>query len=226
MFPPPPPPRYVLPQPPDWVVEVSQKSASICIQAHWYGARGGCASHQSEGVGAMGSSQSGTERAAGLLSRKDAAQFLGMSRSGLRNLDGVQLTPINIGPRGDVFYKREELEGVLVHRLGSQSATAFKHFEDGGTPVELVTEHGIDHVAGLRLYEAWKRLKLVAGCCLFIELPLDITSRPWRATYGFDDTGVPPLWALRAIELVAMTPELRARVDRVTSPAAVDPPDD
>lgn len=152
-----------------------------------------------------------------LITRSEAMQVLGMSRSGLRHLEGGELTPMSRGGRG-VWYLRTEVEAVWTSRMGDESKIAFSLFETGGTPVELVTEHGVDHMLARRLYGAWKSLRELAGCTLILDLPVNVTSRPWLRSYGFGDDGIHPLWALRAIELVAMTPELRARVDRVTQP--------
>lgn len=149
-----------------------------------------------------------------LVNRSAAAVLIGMTRSGLRYLDGVELTPITVGKR--VYYRRRELDAVLYRRLEDGGRKAFRIFEAGGGPVQLVTDHGIDPVSAERLWETWQRLKQAGGRTLVIELPHDIRSTPWCRAHGFDpEEGVPPLWALRAIELVARSPAQRERIDRL-----------
>lgn len=157
----------------------------------------------------------------GLLTRTQAAEFLGMSRSGLRYLEGAELTPVvhGKGKREVVYYDKREVEELLYDKTGDDSRKAFALFEEGGAPVDLVTKYGMHHVLCERLWEAWVRIKEVGGRTVVLELPLNVTTVPWCRTYGFNPgEGPPPLWALRAIELVARTPELRNVIDGMTRP--------
>lgn len=161
----------------------------------------------------------------GLIKRSEAVAFTQMSRSGLRYLEGVELTPVVQGRT--VYYKREELERVMLERSGESSRKAFAIFESGGGPLDVVAKFDMSHVLAERLWEAWLRLKDRTGRTLIIELPFNINTVPWMKTYGFDpEHGLPGLWALRAIELVAMTPTARARIDRMTGLSKSDGEDD
>lgn len=149
-----------------------------------------------------------------LLNRTDAAHFVGMSRTGIRHLEGIELNPVRLGHR--VYYRRAELEELLFRRRQAYGKLAFRTFEAGGGPIDLVAEHDFDHILAERLWEAWLRLKRAQERTLVIELPHGIHTKPWRRAHGFDpEQGVPGLWALRAIELVARSPAQRERIDRM-----------
>lgn len=154
------------------------------------------------------------ESTEGMISRAEAANAFGLSRSGLRRLEGVELSPVAVGRR--VYYRVDELERVLIRRSGDASRAAFRLFEEGAGPVDAVLQHGIDYVHAERMWEGWLRLKKAGGRTLVIEMPNDIKTVPWCKTFGFDpESGVPGLWALRAIEEVARHPAVRARIDRI-----------
>lgn len=144
----------------------------------------------------------------GLVPRTEACKLLDLSRSAVRALDGVQLTPITV--EGTVYYQRGEIDMLLSARSGISAQKAFAVFKKGGGPADAVLEHALPPELAQRLWHLYLRLRQEQSTTLVIELPAPLTSTAWRRAHGYDQ--ITPELVRAALELCAHDANLRERV--------------
>jgi hypothetical protein len=102
-----------------------------------------------------------------LLRRTEAARLLGVSKSTLRRMEGIALTPV-VGPKNVHLFQEEEVRAVVVTRRahvgvqansGDVAADAFALFDDGVDVVDAVIQLRVSPDAIEQLYERWARLR-------------------------------------------------------------------
>jgi hypothetical protein len=153
----------------------------------------------------------------GLVSRTEACKLLDLSRSAVRALDGVQLTPVTVD--GTVYYHRSEIDMLLSVRSGVSAQKAFAVFKKGGGPADAVLEHALPPELAERLWLLYLRLRKQQASTLVIELPAQLTAVAWRRAHGYDQ--ITPELVRAALESCARDPELREQL--LSRCAAGDP---
>ena len=141
-----------------------------------------------------------------LLTRNAACRLLGLSRSAVRSLDGVHLTPITVS--GRICYRRADVDAVLGTRSGASAQQAFAVFARGGGPADVVLEHAMPPDLADRLWDFYLRLRQKQASTLVIELPTQVSAAAWRRAHGYDQ--ITPDLVRTALEAYARDPELRA----------------
>lgn len=136
-----------------------------------------------------------------LFTRGQAAEALGVSLACVKLWERSQ----TIVPRlveGVHVFTRDQIETLRSNRVGKLSAIAFRSFEDGLSPVQVVIRYGIDperiakmHAAYIRMTSSW----VVKGPSGSVEA--------WERTYQLGP--LTPDKLRRALELCASTPALR-----------------
>jgi hypothetical protein len=144
----------------------------------------------------------------GLVSRTEACKLLDLSRSAIRAIDGVQLTPITVD--GTVYYQRGEIDMLLSVRSGVSAQKAFAVFKNGGGPADAVLEHALPPELAERLWNLYLRLRQQQSTTIVIELPIQLTATAWRRAHGYDQ--ITPEIVRAALELCAHDAQLRERV--------------
>ena len=143
-----------------------------------------------------------------LLTRNAACRQLGLSRSAVRSLDGVHLTPITVS--GRICYRRAEVDALLGARSGASAQQAFAVFARGGGPADVVLEHALPPELADRLWDLYLRLRLKRASTLVIELPPQLSAAAWLRAHGYDR--ITPELVRAALEACARDPELREQM--------------
>lgn len=136
-----------------------------------------------------------------LFTRRQAAQALGVSLATVRLWERAQ-TMVPRCVEGIHVFSRDQIETLRSNRVGKLSALAFRCFEDGLSPVQVVIKYGVDperiakmHAAYIRMTGSW----VVKGPSGSIDA--------WERTYRIGP--LTPDKLRRALELCASTPSLR-----------------
>ena len=156
--------------------------------------------------GGRGSKRS--EVPAAWLTRAEAAEALGMTRSGVRKLDGRGLTPRAWG--GAIYYDPEQVEKLRQERSGEFVSQAFEIFRNGGDPVEVVIQTGMAPTMAENLWRGYLNLRVSARNVVLIEFPDAIHAEAWRTTFSADLLS--PAAVKIALEAAAMDPVTRRRI--------------
>jgi hypothetical protein len=144
----------------------------------------------------------------GLVSRSEASRLLGLSRSAVRAMDGVQLAPITVG--STVYYHRTEIDMLLSARSGVSAQRAFSVFQQGGGPDDAVVQHALPPELAERLWQLYLRLQGQRARTVIVELPAPLTAEAWRKAHGYER--ITPDIVRRALEMCARDPELKRRL--------------
>lgn len=151
----------------------------------------------------------------GFITRKEAAQLLGLSVSAVRRMDGIQLTPTEFG--GAVYYQAHEVELIRKERAGEDVSAAFGLFLKGGTAIDAVVQLGVDPQYAQHLWDGYLVLRKTSGKSVFIEFPDAVSTEAWRRTFGLQD--ITPEMVKIALEAAAMDPATRARMKNASAPS-------
>lgn len=135
--------------------------------------------------------------------RAEVAEMLRVDKMTVRRLERRgELHPIVL--EGVHYFGRKHVFEVLKARQHGQRAAAFRLFEEGKEPVQVVIELDADPDLVHALWEGYQRL---LGCWV-VQGPKSL--RAWEATYGLGE--LTPRKLLKALELVASNPPLRAEL--------------
>jgi hypothetical protein len=138
-----------------------------------------------------------------MLTRAEAAQMLGVSKTTLRLYEKRELVqPIFVD--GIHWFARATIRDAMKARQHGHSAAAFALFEQGKTPVEVVLELDVEPERIQHLWECYHRLQ---GCWI-VKGPGSL--RAWERTYRLGE--LTPAKLLRALELVCSNPTLREQL--------------
>jgi hypothetical protein len=145
----------------------------------------------------------------GMVSRREAAALLGITISGLRYLEGVSLTPINLGNQR-VYYERAEVERLRLDRSGEFASKAFAIFRDGGSAVDAVIALGLEPGHADHLWQLYIKMRLKARNCVLIEFPDAVHTEAWKRTFQLPE--LRPEVVKLLLEHGAMNPTTREAI--------------
>lgn len=139
-----------------------------------------------------------------LLSQLEVSTILGCTKRYVRKLR-AQGDLGGIEHDGCHYFTREEVQR-LQHRRSHGNGAAFKAFEAGLSPVQVVTQHDLDPDRVAYLHTQWHRLQHRIA----IEAPTSPVQ--WEAVYKLRLESLTPAQLLKCVEIVCADPALRAQL--------------
>ncbi len=136
-----------------------------------------------------------------LFTRRQASNALGVTLATVKLWEKAG-TMVPRCVEGVHVFSRDQIETVRSNRIGKLSSHAFRAFEAGKTPVQVVIDHGVDPERVAKMHDAYIRM---SGSWV-VQGPSG-SREAWERTYRIGP--LTPEKLRRALELCASRADLR-----------------